>query len=93
MKIYELYDAIFDPSKQVQLEKAKVNQFGQGVEPSGWVSISKEDNLTSFIGGCLPSSTQIICTNKIKISERTSHDGDIVEVYGRKYLLTEIKDI
>jgi len=95
MIIADLYDAIFNPEKLVQFRSNPVNENGDSIDHgkySEWKTITKDSDLTAFIGGCLPSGSKIfMADNTIRITDAENHDGTIVDLHGRKYLLTEIK--
>jgi len=97
MKISELYEAIFDPEKYLQMKKVKVDQYGvcgdYGYQyDSDWITITKDDMLTTFLGHCLPAGTQVGGEDAFRVLSHDDHDGKIVDLHGKKYLLTELKE-
>jgi hypothetical protein len=95
MKAYDLYDAIFDSTKCVQIRNRKINAYGEAeeVEYSDWKTITREDPVTGFLGSCIQGSYELLDAKTFRIIDAISHDGTVVELQGKKYLLTEVKDI
>lgn len=94
--MHQLYDNIFDKDKEVKFLKKKLTPNGAVTgDEIGWVTINPDGDLANFIGTFLPSQTELFSLDWIKITpkEEQSHDGTIVELHGKKYLLTEVKDI
>ena len=98
MNIGDIYGAAFDPEKQLWFRSKEVDEEGNAITSksnlySEWIRIEKDDPLINFIGGAVPSGTDIMNGNQFKIEDVKSHDGEVVDLHGRKYLLTEVKDI
>jgi hypothetical protein len=97
MKAYDLYEAIFSSTQCVQMRNRKVDEDGVAdyflEEYSDWVTITTKDPVTGFIGSCVAGSYDLIADDTFRIIDAVSHDGTVVELQGKKYLLTEVKDI
>lgn len=97
MKAYQLYNAIFDSTKCVQIRNKKVDEDGMvnydDLKYSDWKTITKEDPVTGFLGSCISGAYELLDGNTFRIIDPVSHDGTVVELQGKKYLLTEVKDI
>ncbi len=97
MNIGEIYDAAFDPEKQLWFRSKEVDEEGNAIMGnstySDWIRVENSDPLINFIGGGLPSGTAIMNGNQFKVTDLENHDGTIVDLHGRKYLLKEIKDV
>ena len=94
MKLCDFYEAVYDPEKTAQFRRKPVDSEGQGLyneEYSDWITVEPYSLLASFVG-MFAGGTELMGPTQI-IDAPESHDGTIVELHGRKYLLTEIKDI